>query len=451
MKIHKEALLLCFANIFRSTVAVSGGECIDLNGRTIGQGIHYVAGPDPCLLCECDEGSPKFCKSVLCSPPQDCKSFRMGNSCCEFICLDDTLPKADGEGNTDLGLRLIASAISAIVSLSLIFFLIHRLRQRKIRGRRNRQLSEEQRSMNSIGYIAGSIGYLPGNMGYISNREHIDFAYDSDPRTNFVLWKPPAHYYPRGEAPPPYEEAVAAAQAEAMAAAVSLPPVSAAQAMPQHFVSIALVPGNTTGTLHREQSGHQVDVIPNLSSLPPPPEFSSDSLHVIRSDAFYEDVQLTSPSSLVEYVNVEQTRAPEVVPDTVQPARTTNLTTMNDLNKSTCSCPDDNDDYRSECENCKSTHGSRYLEPEQNITPHETMTLQRRPPSLTPNTANGYGTRSRHDVLMSWNCLHSACSCLPHTGLIQVAPAVLRAQSTEVGLAGHVVLAGVLCPVKNVL
>jgi hypothetical protein len=250
--------------------------------------------------------------------------------------------------------------------------------------------------MNSIGYIAGSIGYLPGSMGYLSNREHMEFAYDSDPRSNFVLWKPSSHYFPRGEAPPPYEEAVAAAQAEAMAAAVSMAAATQHQPPPPHnFASIAVVPG---GTLHREHNSHQMDVIPNLSSLPPPPEFSTDAVQAIRSDAFYEDVQLTS-SSLVEYVNVEQTRAPELATDLtaaaacslLEPLRT-NLTAMNDLNKSTCSCPDDNDDYRSECENCKSTHGSRYLEPEQNMTPHETMTLQRHPASLTPNTANGYGT-----------------------------------------------------------
>lgn len=30
----------------------------------------------------------------------------------------------------------------------------------------------------------------------------------------YPLWKPPGNYFPRGEAPPPYEEAVAAARAE---------------------------------------------------------------------------------------------------------------------------------------------------------------------------------------------------------------------------------------------
>lgn len=74
-----------------------------------------------------------FCYTLL---YKDCKSFRVGNSCCEFICLDDTILNRDGghDLNADLGLRLIASAITAILSLSLLFFLIHRLRQRKIRG-----------------------------------------------------------------------------------------------------------------------------------------------------------------------------------------------------------------------------------------------------------------------------------------------------------------------------
>lgn len=213
-------------------------------------------------------------------------------------------------------------------------------------------------------------------MGYLGNQENLDFPYDSDPRSNFALWKPPEHYFPRGEAPPPYEEAVAAAHAEAVAAAMSL----AAAAPPNYMVMMP----SSTGTLHR--ASRHVDVIPNLSSLPPPPEpppdLPVDVLHAIRSDAFYEDVA----SSLVEYVNVEQTRSPDALLEPLS----SNLTTMNDLNKSTCSCPDENDDYRSECENCKST--TRYLDQEPNITPHETMTLQRRPPSLTPNTANGYGT-----------------------------------------------------------
>lgn len=45
-------------------------ECRDLHGRSIDPGLHYVPGPDTCTLCICDNGLPKWCKAVLCSPPQ---------------------------------------------------------------------------------------------------------------------------------------------------------------------------------------------------------------------------------------------------------------------------------------------------------------------------------------------------------------------------------------------
>ncbi|KXJ76247.1 hypothetical protein RP20_CCG010016 [Aedes albopictus] len=68
------------------------GECRDMNGKKVEQDAHYVPpGNDPCRLCLCDNGHPKACKAVLCTPPHDCKSFQIGSSCCEFICLDDTL------------------------------------------------------------------------------------------------------------------------------------------------------------------------------------------------------------------------------------------------------------------------------------------------------------------------------------------------------------------------
>lgn len=45
-------------------------QCTDLRGRLISHGLHYVPGPDTCTLCVCDNGLPKVCKAVLCSPPQ---------------------------------------------------------------------------------------------------------------------------------------------------------------------------------------------------------------------------------------------------------------------------------------------------------------------------------------------------------------------------------------------
>ena len=43
------------------------------------------------------------------------------------------LPDANSP-STDLGLRMVASAVTAILSLALLLFLIHRLRQRRLRG-----------------------------------------------------------------------------------------------------------------------------------------------------------------------------------------------------------------------------------------------------------------------------------------------------------------------------
>lgn len=75
-------------------------------------------------------------------------------------------------------------------------------------GRQNRQLSEDERSLASIGYITGSLGYLPQN--YFSGggpERHLEFRYE-EPPNHLSLWKPSGNYFPRGEAPPPYEEAV---------------------------------------------------------------------------------------------------------------------------------------------------------------------------------------------------------------------------------------------------
>lgn len=69
-------------------------------------------------------------------------------------------------------------------------------------GRENRQLGEDQRSLGNMGYLER--GGLPHGV-----------PMDDIPcGTGYSLWKPPGNYFPRGEAPPPYEEAVAAARAE---------------------------------------------------------------------------------------------------------------------------------------------------------------------------------------------------------------------------------------------
>lgn len=61
-----------------------------------------------------------------------------------------------------------------------------------------------------IRYIGGTLNYMgSGNL-------NMEYPYDNP--NNYNFWKPGNGYFPRGEAPPPYEEAVALAQAEAMSA-----------------------------------------------------------------------------------------------------------------------------------------------------------------------------------------------------------------------------------------
>lgn len=308
----------------------------------------------------------------------------------------------------------------------------------KFSGQENRQLSEDERS---IGYITGSLAYLPDNMGYLSggNQDRrLDFPYD-EPSSHYPLWKPPGNYFPRGEAPPPYEEAVAAARAEAALAAAM-----ASNAVTSHATAVVVghrtIPINlatsgsfriepTTMPLRRDSSRQRSNCEGPRRSLrmaDVPAPLLTPAVHgssaAIRSDAYYEDVLVGPPSCLDDVesfnpchatnsaINLADILPPDVPVLTLfsiePPAFTvtavrgddspTETSPLNDLNKctgGTCSCSypclptatcqpwDDNDDYRSECENCKSMHGSSYyVDEESNATsPQETMTLQRRP------------------------------------------------------------------------
>ncbi|KAM3965525.1 LOW QUALITY PROTEIN: uncharacterized protein ACR2FA_000371 [Aphomia sociella] len=165
-------------------------DCTDLRGRVISHGLHYVPGPDTCTLCVCDNGLPKVCKAVLCSPPQDCRSFRVGNTCCEFICLDDVVKPAEG---AEANVRVAAGGAAGVVLLT-VALVVYRVRKQK---RRRPPHADDQRSLTSIGYISGSMGYMGGTC-----------------ETALAAWKPPSNYLPRGEAPPPYDEAMAQCRPE---------------------------------------------------------------------------------------------------------------------------------------------------------------------------------------------------------------------------------------------
>lgn len=255
-------------NLHLTGQAEGSGSCRDLHGRSFETGFHYSPGPDACTLCVCDNGNPNWCKAVLCSQPQDCKSFRVGNTCCEFICMDDTLSvggdgnggsggsMGDGSATSDMGLRLVASCVTAILSLSLIFFLIHRLRQRKIRvcvaGRQSRQLTDEQRTLGSMGYL---------ERGGLSHGGPAD---DMSCGGGYPLWKPPGNYFPRGEAPPPYEEAVAAARAE-QALLSGSPHALSPLNFPGAYLSVNHSSHPSVATVANSQIGLSVTT-PNLSN-----------------------------------------------------------------------------------------------------------------------------------------------------------------------------------------
>lgn len=97
-------------------MAVSGnslGECMNMHGISFETGRFYVPGPDLCKMCICDNGHPKGCKSVLCAPPQECKSFQIGNNCCDFICLDNTLGNNNSDKTSDFGIWLVATGVTS--------------------------------------------------------------------------------------------------------------------------------------------------------------------------------------------------------------------------------------------------------------------------------------------------------------------------------------------------
>ena len=159
---------------YTGTISVNtdnSGSCIDNRGQMIQEGRLFEPGPDECQVesershdntrhmpnpsltldlvtpylqvCTCLRQLPVLCRTVLCAPPQGCRSLRVGDACCEWVC--DKWDDSVASSVSDLGLRLMASAITAIFSLSLLFFLIYRLRQRKLRGRQNHLEAEGYR------------------------------------------------------------------------------------------------------------------------------------------------------------------------------------------------------------------------------------------------------------------------------------------------------------------
>ena len=114
-----------------TAVVEDDGSCVNNKGQVIPEGFLYTPGLDECQVCRCLKQMPVMCRTVLCAPPTNCLRLRVGSACCQWIC------EEEHDNFSDIGLRLVASGVTAILSLSLLFFLVYRLRQRRLRGRQN--------------------------------------------------------------------------------------------------------------------------------------------------------------------------------------------------------------------------------------------------------------------------------------------------------------------------
>ncbi|XP_063560725.1 integral membrane protein DGCR2/IDD isoform X8 [Gorilla gorilla gorilla] len=105
--------------------------CVDIKDNVVDEGFYFTPkGDDPCLSCTCHGGEPEMCVAALCERPQGCQQYRKDpKECCKFMCLDP-----DGNSLFDSmasGMRLVVSCISSFLILSLLLFMVHRLRQRR--------------------------------------------------------------------------------------------------------------------------------------------------------------------------------------------------------------------------------------------------------------------------------------------------------------------------------
>jgi len=295
-------------------------DCLDNNGRIVGEGKQYIPGPDTCTLCVCDNSIAKWCLAVLCSPPQDCKSFTVGSICCEFNCLDESL-KGD-----NINARSIASTVTAFLFFILIVFLINRLHKRNIMA-----TGEVFSDSNSpqMGESVRGIGFISGYMNF-QRPISTNLYYGDHATLHIPLWKT---YYPRGDAPPPYDEVIA------------LP-----HQIPQQFNGLV----DEVPTYHRTIPVTLNEIEQSVQSNTCDPETETSAMQCLVQN---------------EHINKEE----HICNDKI----------------STVS----NDDFREECENCKNDqelaegYNDAFPEP-------ETMTLERRPQLTHEHTVDGIEPRS---------------------------------------------------------
>ncbi|XP_061118098.1 integral membrane protein DGCR2/IDD-like [Conger conger] len=176
--------------------------CVDIKDNVVSEGYYFTPkGDDPCLSCTCHAGEPEMCVAALCERPQGCQHFRKDpKQCCKFTCLDP-----DGSSLFDSmasGMRLVVSCISSFLILSLLLFMVHRLRQRR-RERIETLIGGNLHHFN-LGRRVPGFEYAPDAFGTGLTPLHLS---DDGEGGAFHFQEPPPPYYKYPDIPPPPYEA----------------------------------------------------------------------------------------------------------------------------------------------------------------------------------------------------------------------------------------------------
>ncbi|KAM9455295.1 integral membrane protein DGCR2/IDD [Clarias gariepinus] len=185
--------------------------CVDIRDNVVSEGLYFTPkGDDPCLSCTCHDGEAEMCVAALCERPQGCTHFTKDpKECCKFTCLDP-----DGNSLFDSmasGMRLIISCISSFLVLSLLLFMVHRLRQRR-RERIETLIGGNLHHFN-LGRRVPAFDYGSDMFGTGLTPLHLS---DDGEGGAFHFQEPPPPYaaykYPElrppDEPPPPYEASI---------------------------------------------------------------------------------------------------------------------------------------------------------------------------------------------------------------------------------------------------
>ncbi|XP_065117939.1 integral membrane protein DGCR2/IDD isoform X2 [Paramisgurnus dabryanus] len=185
--------------------------CVDIKDNVVNEGYYFTPkGDDPCLSCTCHDGEPEMCVAALCERPQGCQHFRKDpKECCRFTCLDP-----DGSSLFDSmasGMRLIVSCISSFLILSLLLFMVHRLRQRR-RERIETLIGSNLHHFN-LGRRVPGFDYGPDVFGTGLTPLHLSDDGDGgafhfqEPPPPYAAYKYPDIHHP-DDPPPPYEASI---------------------------------------------------------------------------------------------------------------------------------------------------------------------------------------------------------------------------------------------------